>query len=146
MEHVRDLHECQRLVPQKPRYVERCVAVYPIVRRVSADSLRHFRQVLRRNAQCIGIIRHLAVLPIVSVLEHVEKTAYQQSVLRRYAGLLIDYRMEIKEIEDRRLDQLMRFVSVFLTSRKGAEGSQRLLFFIGGRCQDCGKMGEVRGC
>ena len=78
VEHVRDLDKGQGLVPQQTGYVERGVTVDPVVGRISADRLRDLRQVFGRNAQGVGIIRHLAVITVVAVLQHIQETVHQQ--------------------------------------------------------------------
>ena len=58
---------------KKARYFERRIAVYPVVGGVVAYVLRHFGKVFGGDAEGVGIVRHLAVPPVVAVLEHSEE-------------------------------------------------------------------------
>lgn len=104
MEDVGDLDEGEGLVAQQARYVERGVAVYPVVGGISAHLLRYLGEVFGSDAEGVGIICHLAVDAVVAVLEHAQKAAHERCVLRRYRGLAVEDQMEVEEVEDGRLD------------------------------------------
>lgn len=56
-EHVGNLNYRQVLVAQKARYLQRCVAVYPVVGGVAAHTFRHFGKVFGGYAEGVGIVR-----------------------------------------------------------------------------------------
>ena len=103
IEHVRYLHDCQRLVTQQMADVERSVAVYPVVGRVAADFFRQFREVFRRDTEGIGIISHFPVLAVGAALKHVDEAAHQYGGLSGDSGLVVNGRMKVEEIEYGRL-------------------------------------------
>ena len=102
-EHVGNLDERERFVPQQTRNVKDRITVDPVVGAVSADLLRHFRQVFRRDAQTIRIIGYFPVLPVRPILQHFQKTVHYGGVLRGDVALAVQSGMEIEEIENGRL-------------------------------------------
>ena len=102
-EHVGNLDERERFVPQQTRNVKDRITVDPVVGAVSADLLRHFRQVFRRDAQTIRIVGYFPVLPVRPILQHFQKTVHYGGVLRGDVALAVQGSMEIEEIENGRL-------------------------------------------
>ena len=83
-EHIGYADKSKRLVTQQAGNVKCSIAVYPIIRSISAYFLRHLGQIFRRDAKAVGIIAHLAVLAINSVLQHGKKSVHYRGILRGY--------------------------------------------------------------
>ena len=109
---VGDVGQCQRLVAQLPRNVERSIAVYPEIGRIAAHVARHFRQVFRADAQPVSIVTHLAVAAKLPVLQHAQETAHEGSALQRKVIFIVQVGVEVKEVQYHHLHGTDQHVAV----------------------------------
>lgn len=102
-EHIGDLHERKGLVPEQARDVERRVTIDPEVGWITAHRLRYLREILRGDAELVGIPSHFPMLAILAIFEKREKAVHDGGILGGDVLLLIERGMEVEEVDDERL-------------------------------------------
>ena len=112
VEHVGDIGQREALVFQQMHQFDGGIAVDPRVGRETAHLLADFREVLRRDAEFVGIITHFAVLAIVATLQHPDEAVHHLSHLCRDVSITLDAGMTLKEIDEQLLQGRHHFVAV----------------------------------
>lgn len=99
-----DVGESQGAVVQKAGYFHRSIAVDPIRRATAADGFAGLGEIFGRDAEAVGIIRDVAVRAVLAALQHLNKTVHEVRVrVAQVVLLVVDLRVEIKEINDHAL-------------------------------------------
>ena len=114
--HVGDIGQRQALVLQQMHQFDGCVTVNPRVGRETAHLLADLREILRRDAEFVGIVAHLAVLAIVATLQHPDEVVHHLSHLCRDVSITLDSGMTLVEVDEQLL--LNFFTNKALNSMK----------------------------
>ena len=105
------LRKREGAVAKKSGYFDRSIAVDPISRSTAADGFAGLGEVFRRDTEAVGIVRNVAVRAVVAALQHPNETVHEVRVwVAQVVLLVVDMRMEIKEINNHALYGIERQV------------------------------------
>ena len=111
-EHVGDVLQRQGRVTEQAGDLQRRVTVDPMDSRLTAIQFDGLRQVFGGYAKGIGIIGYLAVLAVVTVVEHGEERLHEACHFFGQFGLAVEVGMEIEEVDDHALDCIEEQVAI----------------------------------
>ena len=103
----------QRAVAQKAGDLDRGIAVDPIRCSAAADGFAGLGEVFGRDAEFVGIIGDVTVRAVIAALQHLNETVHEVRVrMTQVVLLIVDLRVEIKEINDHALHGIERQIQV----------------------------------
>ena len=116
---VRYFVDSEGSVAQRAADVEGRVARDPVHCRLSAHLAAHLAQVFWRDAQRVGIPRHVAVLHKLASVEQRHKMLHQKCLLVGDVPLAVEFHVEVKEVDDHTLHGVEHRVAVEIVLRQG---------------------------